>query len=165
MTLWNCHIVMWSCRSSGMLIRIMIFPCFIICLPWRLMVILGFVLSVMHGMRYISCFLGLQSYKYLSLNCIPIVSGVVMHLKISWRSHWMSLNVCHHSHLTTCHYKTLLGKDFEMEIVRKILKAARVFKTMNITVESHLSSKAKLRICQKLMKFRRSSKTCQITFE
>ena len=72
---------------------------------------------------------------------------------------------CLSSHLTTCHYKTLLGKNFEMEIVRKILKAARVLKTMNITVESHLSSKAKLRICQKLMKFRRSSKTCQITFE
>ena len=71
----------------------------------------------------------------------------------------MDVPECLSSHLTTCHYKTLLGKNFEMEIVRKILKAARVLKTMNITVESHLSSKAKLRICQKLMKFRRSSKT------
>ena len=48
---------------------------------------------------------------------------------------------CLSSHLTTCHYKTLLGKNFEMEIVRKILKAARVLKTMNITVESQLLEK------------------------
>ena len=72
---------------------------------------------------------------------------------------------CLSSHLTTCYHKGLSGNDIEMQLVRQILKAARVLKTMNITVGSDLDSKAKLHIHEKLLTFPRSSQTCQIVFD
>uniref|UniRef100_A0A2N9GYL3 FBD domain-containing protein n=1 Tax=Fagus sylvatica TaxID=28930 RepID=A0A2N9GYL3_FAGSY len=59
---------------------------------------------------------------------------------------------------------TTEGYGVEMELVRQILKAATVLKTMTITVKSHLSSEEKLCICKELMKFPRSSRNCQIAF-
>ncbi|KAK4604171.1 hypothetical protein RGQ29_012610 [Quercus rubra] len=72
---------------------------------------------------------------------------------------------CLSSHLTTCYHKGLSGNDIEMQLVRQILKAARVLKTMNITVGSDLDSKAKLHIHEELVTFPRSSQTCQIVFD
>ena len=72
---------------------------------------------------------------------------------------------CLSSHLTTFYYKGFSGHGIEMELVRYVLKEAKVLKTMKITVESNLGSKAKHRIHKKLMNFRRSSRTCQIEFD
>ena len=77
----------------------------------------------------------------------------------------MDVPECLSSHLTTCHYKEFSGLMDEMQLVRHILKAARVLKTMTINVGTHLSSEEKLRICNQLMKFPISSQTCQITFD
>ena len=44
----------------------------------------------------------------------------------------------------TCHYKGISENEVKMELVRQILKAARVLKIMKIMAESHLSPKAKL---------------------
>ena len=56
------------------------------------------------------------------------------------------LNVpeCMSSHLTMCHYKGLRGTTKDMELIRKILEAARVLKTMKITLLSYLGSKRRL---------------------
>nr|POF21634.1 putative fbd-associated f-box protein [Quercus suber] len=51
---------------------------------------------------------------------------------------------CLSSHLTTCHYKGFLGNKDEMQLVRQILKVARVLKTLKITVDGHLESEEKL---------------------
>ncbi|XP_050271682.1 F-box/FBD/LRR-repeat protein At4g00160-like isoform X5 [Quercus robur] len=72
---------------------------------------------------------------------------------------------CLSSHLTTFYYKGFSGHGIEMELVRYVLKEAKVLKTMKITIESNLGSKAKHRIHKKLMNFRRSSRTCQIEFD
>ncbi|KAL4649589.1 hypothetical protein ACB092_01G024700 [Castanea dentata] len=72
---------------------------------------------------------------------------------------------CLSSHLTTCHYKGFEGKEEEMELVRQILKAAKVLKLMKITVTSYLGLKLKLLIREKLEKFQRSSQSCEIAFE
>ncbi|KAL4606403.1 hypothetical protein ACB092_09G099900 [Castanea dentata] len=77
------------------------------------------------------------------------------------------LNVpeCMPSHLTTCHYKGLRGTMTDMELIRKILEAARVLKTMKITLLSYLGSRRKLCIRKELRKFQRSSQNCQIAFD
>jgi len=72
---------------------------------------------------------------------------------------------CLSSHLMTCHYKGISENEVKMELVRQILKAARVLKIMKIMAESHLSPKAKLCIRKELMKFSRSSQACQIAFD
>nr|POE61231.1 f-box/fbd/lrr-repeat protein [Quercus suber] len=72
---------------------------------------------------------------------------------------------CLSSHLTTFFYKGFSGHGIEMELVRYVLKEAKVLKTMKITVESNLGSKVKHRIHKKLMNFQRSSRTCQIEFD
>ena len=56
------------------------------------------------------------------------------------------LNVpeCMSSHLTMCHYKGLRGTTKDMELIRKILEAARVLKTMKITLLNYLGSKRRL---------------------
>lgn len=69
------------------------------------------------------------------------------------------------SHLTTCHYDGFLGFPVEMELVRQILKAASVLKTMKIVIDSHLYSKEKRRIHEELGNFQRSSHVCQIEFD
>ncbi|XP_023891395.1 putative FBD-associated F-box protein At3g50710 [Quercus suber] len=51
---------------------------------------------------------------------------------------------CLSSHLTTCNYKGFLGDKDEMQLVRQILKVARVLKTLKITVDGHLESEEKL---------------------
>ena len=71
---------------------------------------------------------------------------------------------CLSSHLTTCDYKGFEGKEEEMELVRQILKAAKVLKSMKITVTSNLGLKLKLLIREKLGKFQRSSQNCEIAF-
>ena len=71
---------------------------------------------------------------------------------------------CLSSHLTTCHYKGFDGKEEEMELVRQILKTAKVLKSMKITVNGYLDSK-KLRVCKELRKFQRSSQDCEIAFD
>ncbi|KAF3971874.1 hypothetical protein CMV_004563 [Castanea mollissima] len=45
---------------------------------------------------------------------------------------------CLSSHLTACHYRELSGNEIEMELVRQILKAARVLKTMSISMAEHI---------------------------
>ena len=70
---------------------------------------------------------------------------------------------CLSSHLTTCHYKGFSGHD--MELVEQILKEAKVLKSMKITVESDLGSELKCRFCEGIMKFPRTSQTCQIAFD
>ncbi|XP_050262884.1 F-box/LRR-repeat protein At4g14103-like isoform X3 [Quercus robur] len=70
---------------------------------------------------------------------------------------------CLSSHLTTCHYKGFSGHV--MELVEQILKESKVLKTMKITFNSDLDSKEKLRIHKKIMKFPRTSQTCQIAFD
>ena len=70
---------------------------------------------------------------------------------------------CLSSHLTTCHYKGFDEKEEEMELVRQILKAAKVLKSMKITVNGYLDSK-KLCVCKELRKFQRSSQNCEIAF-
>nr|POE75319.1 f-box/fbd/lrr-repeat protein [Quercus suber] len=72
---------------------------------------------------------------------------------------------CLSSHLTTFYYKGFSGHGIEMELVRYVLKEAKVLKTMKITVKSNLGSKVKHRIHKKLMNFQRSSRTCQIEFD
>ena len=67
------------------------------------------------------------------------------------------------SHLTTCHYKGFSGHS--MELVEQILKESKVLKTMKITFNSDLDSKEKLRIHEEIMKFPRTSQTCQIVFD
>ncbi|KAL0017436.1 hypothetical protein SO802_004505 [Lithocarpus litseifolius] len=71
---------------------------------------------------------------------------------------------CLSSHLTTCHYKGFDGKEEEMELVRQILKAAKVLKSMKTTVAGYLDSK-KLCVCKELRKFQRSSQNCEIAFD
>ena len=66
------------------------------------------------------------------------------------------------SHLTTCHYKGFLGHKDEMELVRQILKAARVLKTMIIVVDNSLSSEEKDHDHKELREFPRSSQICQM---
>ncbi|KAK4564978.1 hypothetical protein RGQ29_006855 [Quercus rubra] len=70
---------------------------------------------------------------------------------------------CLSSHLTTCHYKGFSGHA--MELVEQILKESKVLKTMKITFNSDLDSKEKLRIHEEIMKFSRTSQTCQIVFD
>ncbi|XP_023927884.1 F-box/LRR-repeat protein At4g14103 [Quercus suber] len=77
----------------------------------------------------------------------------------------MDVPECLSSHLTTCHYKVLSGFGVEMKLVKLILKAAKVLKTMRITVRSLLESKAKLQVQEELRKFPKSSQTCQIAFD
>ena len=72
---------------------------------------------------------------------------------------------CLSSHLTACHYRELSGNEIEMELVRQILKAARVLKTMGISVEDTLDSEVKLRVCEEISKYQRSSHSCQIAFD
>ena len=72
---------------------------------------------------------------------------------------------CLSSHLTACHYRGLSGNEIEMELVRQILKAARVLKTMGISVEDTLDSEVKLRVCEEISKYQRSSHSCQIAFD
>ncbi|XP_050271690.1 F-box/FBD/LRR-repeat protein At5g56420-like [Quercus robur] len=72
---------------------------------------------------------------------------------------------CLSSHLTACHYRELSGNEIEMELVRQILKAARVLKTMRISVEDTLDSEVKLRVCEEISKYQRSSHFCQIAFD
>ena len=67
------------------------------------------------------------------------------------------------SHLTTRHYKGFDEKEEEMELVRQILKAVKVLKSMKITVNGYLDSK-KLCVCKELRKFQRSSQNCEIAF-
>ena len=50
-----------------------------------------------------------------------------------------------------------------MELVRQILKAVKVLKSMKITVNGYLDSK-KLCVCKELRKFQRSSQNCEIAF-
>ena len=69
------------------------------------------------------------------------------------------------SHLTNCHYDGFLGFPVEMELVRQILKAASVLKTMKIVIDSHLYSKEKLRIHEELGNFQRTCHICQIEFD
>ena len=72
-------------------------------------------------------------------------------------------------HLTTCHYKGFLGDKDEMQLVRQILKVARVLKTLKITVDGHLESEEKLCVREALstivQKFPKSSQTCEIAFD
>ena len=72
-------------------------------------------------------------------------------------------------HLTTCHYKGFLGDKDEMQLVRQILKVARVLKTLKITVDGHLESEEKLCVREALstivQKFPKSSQTCEIVFD
>lgn len=77
----------------------------------------------------------------------------------------MDVPECLSSHLTTCHYKVLSGFGVEMKLVKLILKAAKVLKTMRITVRSLLESKVKLQVQEELRKFPKSSQTCQIAFD
>ena len=70
---------------------------------------------------------------------------------------------CLSSHLTTCHYKGFSGHA--VELVEQILKESKVLKTMKITFNSDLDSKEKLRIHEEIMKFPRTSQTCQIVFD
>ncbi|KAL4653845.1 hypothetical protein ACB092_01G335100 [Castanea dentata] len=69
------------------------------------------------------------------------------------------------SHLTTCHYKGFLGRKDEMELVRQILKAARVLKTIIVIVDSSLGSEEKDRVQEELRVFPRSSQICQLAFD
>ena len=82
------------------------------------------------------------------------------------------LNVpeCLSSHLTICYYKGFSGHEVEMELVRQVLKKAKVLKTMKITIESHLDPKMKLWIHKKVRKLKKRSRkkrscTCQIEFD
>ena len=56
-----------------------------------------------------------------------------------------------------------------MQLVRQILKAARVLKTLKITVDGHLESEEKLCVGKALstivQKFPKSSQTCEIAFD
>lgn len=52
-----------------------------------------------------------------------------------------------------------------MKLIRQILKAAMVLKTMKIVLDSRLYSKEKLQIHEKIRKFQRSSHICQIEFD
>ncbi|KAL4613964.1 hypothetical protein ACB092_07G020700, partial [Castanea dentata] len=70
---------------------------------------------------------------------------------------------CLSSHLTTCHYKGF--SRHPMELVEQILKESKVLKTMKITFNSDIDSKEKLRIHEEIMKFPRTSQTCQIAFD
>ncbi|XP_050262892.1 F-box/LRR-repeat protein At4g14103-like isoform X10 [Quercus robur] len=70
---------------------------------------------------------------------------------------------CLSSHLTTCHYKGFSGHA--MELVEQILKESKVLKTMKITFNSDIDSKEKLHIHEEIMKFPRTSQTCQIVFD
>ena len=72
---------------------------------------------------------------------------------------------CMSSHVTTCLYKGFKGVENEMELVRQILKAARVLKTMKITSHSGLDPRNKPSVRKKLRKFQRSSRNCQIAFD
>ncbi|KAF3971880.1 hypothetical protein CMV_004569 [Castanea mollissima] len=72
---------------------------------------------------------------------------------------------CLSSHLTACYYKGFSGHEVEMELVRQVLKKAKVLKTMKITVQSHLDPKMKLQIHKKVRKLQRRSCTCQIEFD
>ena len=77
------------------------------------------------------------------------------------------LNVpeCMSSHLTTCLYKGFMGVENKMELIRQILKAARVLKTMKITSHSDLDQRNKHSVRKKLRKFQRSTRNCQIAFD
>ena len=142
---------MWSCRSSAMILIVKMVPHFIICRPWNYLVAVR--LSGMRGMNYVSCFFELQSYKCLHLNGNTCLEEP------------LDVPECPSSHLTTCDYKGFEGKEEEMELVRQILKAAKVLKSMKITVTSNLGLKLKLLIHEKLGKFQRSSQNCEIAFE
>ncbi|KAK4582260.1 hypothetical protein RGQ29_025438 [Quercus rubra] len=72
---------------------------------------------------------------------------------------------CMSSHLTTCLYRGFGGYEIEMELVRQILKAARVLQTMKITVCSIPKLKNRPRFHKELSKFHRSSQNCQIAFD
>ncbi|XP_030970079.1 pentatricopeptide repeat-containing protein At2g38420, mitochondrial-like [Quercus lobata] len=57
-----------------------------------------------------------------------------------------------------------MGVENKMELVRQILKAARVLKTMKITSHSDLDQRNKPSVRKKLRKFQRSTRNCQIAF-
>ncbi|KAF3963930.1 hypothetical protein CMV_011734 [Castanea mollissima] len=72
---------------------------------------------------------------------------------------------CMSSHLTTCLYRGFGGYEIEMELVRQILRAARVLQTMKITICSIPKLKNRPRFHKGLSKFHRSSQNCQIVFD
>ncbi|KAK4582262.1 hypothetical protein RGQ29_025440 [Quercus rubra] len=72
---------------------------------------------------------------------------------------------CISSHLTTCIYKGFGGYENEMELVRQILKAARVLQTLKITVYRIPNLKNRPHFHRELSKFHKSSQNCQIAFD
>ena len=72
---------------------------------------------------------------------------------------------CMLSHLTTCVYKGFGGYENEMELVRQILKAAKVLKIMKITVSSYPILENKPHFRKELSKFYRGSQNCQFVFD
>ena len=71
---------------------------------------------------------------------------------------------CISSHLTTCIYKGFGGYENEMELVRQILKAARVLQTLKITIYRIPNLKNRPHFHKELSKFHKSSQNCQIAF-
>ena len=111
-----------------------------------------------------SATLALLCSKTLTFESIdhPMFGSLVL---TSYLEEPLDIPECLSSHLMTSHYKGFSGNEVKMELVRQILKAARVLKIIKIMAESHLSSKAKLCIRKELMKFSRSSRACQIAFD
>ena len=146
----DCYIVV-----QIMLLPMMIFPCFIICLSWSSMVCFGVTREcyAWDAVRLLLCCVPkLQTLAFESIDH-PMFGSLVL---TSYLEEPLDIPECLSSHLITCHYKGL---------VRQILKAERVLKIIKIMAESHLSSKAKLCIHKELMKFSRSSRACQIAFD
>ena len=107
------------------------------------------------------CVPKLQTLAFESIDH-PMFGSLVL---TSYLEEPLDIPECLSSHLMTSHYKGFSGNEVKMELVRQILKAARVLKIIKIMAESHLSSKAKLCIHKELMKFSRSSRACQIAFD
>ena len=70
---------------------------------------------------------------------------------------------CLLSHLSAFHFKGFKGFNDELELVREILKWARVLKKM--TISSYpLDSEKKVCVLKELLMFPRQSVTCEIAF-
>ena len=75
------------------------------------------------------------------------------------------MNINHHTLITTCHYEGFRGLNEEMKLVKQILKAASVLKTLTVVVDSHLGTKEKHHDLKRLREFPKSSQICKIAFD